>query len=380
MKKLLLAVVFWGVVLGVRGQGTHNQFPGSGGKNIVAVAAISRGGNSIYQNKTLTGIPCNPNTFWANTSGNIEEFLITGNTITSNGVITGCDPLDNSLAWCNNLNGTFSPTFYTHHFPNLSMYYTGMGSAWSLGSSASASCPITNAGGNGNYLYYNYDAQNCIEQFDGTSFVQFYSSPGLVFTVADLAVDDAGNVWCLMGAAAPVTDSILVISPAGQVIYQFPFYMDTNNGYGTFLLNGTLFIGLGPANSLHPNVLLPITFTSTAAVAGTPLSFNAPAIDLASCNAGIPLSVIQNNLPANDLIIFPTVAADYINCVVKSKINATLNISITDPRGRNVYSSALPAPNYGLTTKIDISNFSKGIYFVEVTNGKEKTVKKFIKN
>ena len=323
------------------------------------------------------GIPCNINTFWGITGGQVLEWLITGTTVTSNGIIVSVPSTGNSLAFCDNLSGgTFSPTFYCHSY-NKSAYYAG--TSW-ITTPSIANCTLSDAAGAGNYLYYSAYGFNCIDRFDGTSFVQLYSSPSLTFTIADLAVDDAGNAWCLMGYNNPNTDSIVVISPAGQVINQFAFSMNTGNGYGCFLMDGVLYVAFGSGNPVHPNTLLPISFTSTAAIAGTPISFTASAIDLASCNAGTPLSVAQNNLPANDFIIYPTIASDYINCVMQVKINSTVHLHITDAVGKIVYSSSLCTKSSELQTRINVCNFSNGIYFVELNNGKEKAVKKFIKN
>ncbi|HKR06491.1 MAG TPA: T9SS type A sorting domain-containing protein [Bacteroidia bacterium] len=323
------------------------------------------------------GIPCNLNTFWAVTSGQVEEWLIVGTNVVSNGIIVTAQQPGNSLAFCDNLSGgTFSPTFYCHSF-NKSAYYDG--SSWITMPSIS-NCSLSDAAGAGTHLYYSAYGLNCIDRFDGTSFVQLYSSPNLIFSIADLAVDDAGNAWCLMGFNNPYTDSIVVISPAGQVINQFAFSMNTINGYGCFLINGLLYVAFGSANPVHPNSLLPISFTTTAAIAGTPISFTAGlTIDLASCNAGIPLPVAQNNIPSSEIIIYPGIASDYINCVLNVKTNSNTQISIADALGKITYSKSFQTGNGKLETKINISNFSKGIYFVIIDNGTQKAVRKFVK-
>lgn len=325
-----------------------------------------------------SGIPCNPNTFWAVSGSQVEEWLIVGTNVISNGIIVTAQQPGNSLAFCDNLSGgTFSPTFYCHSF-NKAAYYDGI--SWVTNPSIS-NCSLSDAAGAGNHLYYSAYNLNCIDRFDGTSFVQLYSSPILKFTIADFAVDDAGNAWCLMGFNNPNTDSIVVISPAGQVINQFAFSMNTVNGYGCFLMNGVLYVAFGSSNLVHPNTLLPISFTSTAAIAGTPISFAAGlAIDLASCNAGIPLPVAQNNIPSSEIIIYPGITSDYINCVLNVKTNTNILISITDALGEITYSKSFQTGNGKLETKIDISNLSNGIYFVTVNDGNQKAVRKFVKN
>ena len=322
------------------------------------------------------GIPCNPNTFWGVLNSQVVEWAITGSTITSNGVLVTAASPGNSLAFCNNLSGgSFTPTFYSHSFDKAS-YYNG--TAW-ITPPAVTNCTLSDAAGAGNSLYYSAFGLNCIDRFDGNAFVQLYNSPILKFTIADMAVDDAGNVWCLMGYNTGITDSIIVVSPAGQVIHQFAFSMNTLNGYGCFLLNGVLYVAFGSGNPLYPNTLLPITFTATTATAGTPISFNSNfAIDLASCNAGIPLSVMQNNFSVNDLVIYPTLAADHINCVLNAKTNAAIRIVIINALGKTVFTKEISPLISDFI--IPTSRLSPGIYFVEVNDGKENTVKKFIKN
>jgi hypothetical protein len=273
--------------------------------------------------------------------------------------------------------GSFSPTFFGQVANSFAFYYDG--SLWVQASNASSACPAANAGGNGNYLYYNAGGGNCIERFGGTTFTQLYTNPNLMFTVADLAVDDAGNAWCLMGASPPVTDSIIAISPSGQVVYKFPFNMNTGYCYGCFLLNGILYIAFGSGNLVYPNSLLPVTFTASAAVAGIPLSFNTYADDLASCNAGMPLVVTQNSNQPHEMILYPNIASDYITCSMYAE-NNDVQVNVINTLGETAYSKSYKTIKTKMETTIDISHFSKGIYFVTIDNGMEKVVKKFIKN
>src|SRR6185436_13547470 len=70
--------------------------------------------------------------------------------------------------------------------------------------------------------------------------------------------------------------------------------------------------------------------------------------------------------PANDQLIISAV----LTAGEKKEIN------ITDVNGKNVFRQTFV--QRGQMT-IDISSFAKGIYFVIATNGKEKIVKKFLK-
>src|SRR6185436_11468654 len=323
------------------------------------------------------GIPCNINTFWGITGGQVQEWFIMGTTVTSNGTIVTAPSPGNSLAFCDNLaGGTFSPTFYSHS-GNNAVYYDG--TSWITDPSVS-NCTLSNSAGAGNYLYYNVYGQSCLDRFNGTSFVQIYSSPSLQFTIADLAVDDAGNAWCLMGFSTSNTDSIMVISPSGQVINQFAFSMNTVNGYGCFLMDAALYVAFGSGNPIYPNTLLPVTFTSTAAIPGTPISFSSTALDLASCNAGVPLAVAQNHNPpeADAFSVYPNIASDYINCSLTSKTKSAMQLTITNALGEVIYSKLLQNQSGIFECRINIGNFSKVIYFASIDTGIGRAIKKFI--
>jgi hypothetical protein len=322
------------------------------------------------------GFPCNPNTFWGISGGQISEWTISGTTITSNGVLSIPQATGNALGFCDNLSGgTFSPTFYSSDLNTVS-YYDGTN--W-VPTGVAQICSVSNAAGAGNYLYYNVYGGSCIDRFDGNSMTTIYSNPGRVFSIADLTADAAGNIWCPMGYIAGTTDSIIVISPSGQVLHQFSLPLSSNNGYGAFLLNGILYLGFGSSNSTYPNKLVPITFTSTTAVAGLPINFTTTSLDLASCNPGMPLIVPDADNPLHELNVYPSIANDFLNIVLHVKSNTNLSITIMNALGEIFYHNPEIAANYSFETKIDISRLAKGIYFLSADNGKEKIVKKFVK-
>ncbi|HKR04127.1 MAG TPA: T9SS type A sorting domain-containing protein [Bacteroidia bacterium] len=333
---------------------------------------------SPFASYAQTGIPCNPNTFFAIKNNGIEEFLITGGIITSNGLVATGVPPNQSLAYCDNLNGAlFSPTFYANDGSSAA-YYDG--TSW-ITTTATSNCMLSNAGGYGNYLYYNWFnlSPSCLDRYDGISFTQIWSDSLLVFTVADLAIDASGNAWTFAGNAAPNTEFIQVVSPAGTLIKSFPFNLNTNNGYGCFLLNGILYLGLGGGNPGNPNTLIPITFTSDSAFAGTPIPFTSGP-DLASCNPGTPLAVTSPSAPGHfGFEIYPTITADEIKCSIKLNRNTDIKLTITDAFGKIIFTEIKRTTSLDSKTIINVNSFSKGIYFIELYNGKEKAIKKFIK-
>jgi hypothetical protein len=73
--------------------------------------------------------------------------------------------------------------------------------------------------------------------------------------------------------------------------------------------------------------------------------------------------------------ISPNPANQYTVISIQSSGNKKINITVTDVNGKKVYETQTKTSNFKLQT----SNFSNGIYFVEVNDGKDKAVKKFLK-
>jgi hypothetical protein len=94
----------------------------------------------------------------------------------------------------------------------------------------------------------------------------------------------------------------------------------------------------------------------------TPDSACATGIEEAS--APLSMTVMVSPNPAKDFIV--------VNISGFKKVEY---LSITDVEGRKVYETKVPSSNF----QLPISNLQKGIYFVEVNNGKQKGVRKFLK-
>jgi hypothetical protein len=320
-----------------------------------------------HRSELSNGIPCNPNAFFGiNGSGIIQELSLLGNNVTVTGTVVTGGGL--SLGYCSNLNSsTFSPTFYSD---SDSMYYYN-GSSWQC----THITPALNFGGNGNYLYFTniippalYNQK--ILRYNGTNVFQIYSRPNRIIGVADLAVDDDGNVYftSMPNTNTFITDSILVISPTGQIIRQFPFTYDFYNAYGSFILNDVFYVALGSANTIHPNSLIPITFGNNNAVAGTPISMpNAGYMDLASCKAGLPLSV-RSQIPEEKAVeLYPNPTSD--ETILKLPDNAKCKtILILNILGRSVKQFE----TRGNSLVIEKDDLVPGIYFISIYIDKNK--------
>jgi hypothetical protein len=321
------------------------------------------------------GFPCIPNTFYA-TSSTVDQYMITGNTATFVSII--CPPYLYSLAYCNNLNGgSFSPTFYDC-IDSAAVYFDGSG--W-VQIPLQGPGRLFNCGGNGSYLYYCVapatSLVNAIARYDGSTFTTIYnlSDPNKFISVADLNIDDDGNVWFFTGHGSPASaDTLNVISPAGQLLKQFPFSFNTQNAYGSFMMNGIIYIGLGSANTVYPNTLLPVIIGFNSVTMGTPVPMPSTINygDLASCNAGNPLSVKEYPRQEN-FSLFPNPTNDVLTITSNGWLEN--EYKIVDINGRKMQTISSMSP----TIKTDIHSLKSGIYFIESKNSTGIWRKKFVK-
>jgi hypothetical protein len=327
---------------------------------------------------TLSGISCDSgNIFWAiNVGGAIDRFSLTGNIVTNFGVYLYNCP-GNSLAYCNNLNGNgYSPTFYSDsaHYP---AYFNGTGWVSIYDSIAPG---IANAGGNGNYLYYQAYSNDLVRRFDGiTSTIIYHANYPIEICIADLSVDDSGNVYFIIGPSPDtLSDSLVIISPTGQVLKELPYILNCNDAYGSFLMNGIYYIGLGPYNSVHPNTLIPITITPDSAIQGTPISMPPSMsnyLDLTSCNPGMPLFLSVTNINSNpfNVKIFPNPFSTTATLLIKNEELGITNgeVQIINLLGQEV--KTIPIINQKEII-INRENLPTGMYFYKIIGKNNETV------
>lgn len=82
---------------------------------------------------------------------------------------------------------------------------------------------------------------------------------------------------------------------------------------------------------------------------------------------------------ANEINIAPNPAHDQMNVSFRtSEENSICNISVRDLTGRVIYTISSNVNEGMVNQRIDVTNFSKGIYMLEVVSGSERTTKKFI--
>lgn len=334
---------------------------------------------------SISSITCNPNGFFGvRSNGIVEEFSLNGNIVTFTTVATST-PAITSLAYCNNVSLSSSDkTFYSSNNSfNNPIYYDPTVPTW-INASQTYSSALNNCGGNGNNLYYTSRFTNSvysrkIVKYDGTAFTEIYSRINRLITVADLAVDDGGNVWFLTGtdSLSFVCDSIMEISPTGEILKQLPFSYNCYNAYGSFILNNVFYIGFGSSNSISPNKLLPLTFINN--IANTGNFINMPAnnyTDLASCNAGYPVGLKDHSSKDfQNIRIFPNPAYDILNIDVAILNGNSSKLKILNSLGQIVREEKIQNSK----SQINVSQLPIGIYYLKIQNDTQTITRKIIK-
>ncbi|HKR06493.1 MAG TPA: T9SS type A sorting domain-containing protein [Bacteroidia bacterium] len=100
---------------------------------------------------------------------------------------------------------------------------------------------------------------------------------------------------------------------------------------------------------------------------------------LAKFNSGTVQGINNTDFKKNKITFYPNPAFDIASISLNNIENRAGEIRIIDVYGKIVYVQQLQSLNSNLPIKINVSNFSKGIYFFIIADGKGKTVNKFVK-
>jgi hypothetical protein len=375
MKKPLLSLLITFLFTNVFQKLTFCQIDNCS-NNYSALIKTKTSSKNTVDYSSLSGIVCNPNTFFAldNVTGDIHEVLISGTTTAVQSVVlTGAI---NGIGFCDNLSGgSFSPTFYSTGFSNQPNYYDGM--SWVTIPSGPSN--LYSQAGYGNNLFYTVFLSGIhkeIVSFNGSNFTTIYSNTSTGgIGVSDLAVDNAGNIYFLTYLSPQLSDSLHIISPTGNRIATYPFVINFINSYGAFMLNGIYYIGFGSAavSPSIPDALLPISFTTGLPVIGNPISL--PSInysDLASCDPGFPLG-INNEFATKELNIYPNPFSDETTISFNREQNNT-TIKIIDILGNEIKTQTFS----GKQLIIEKDEMMHGIYFIQITDNENRRMAKKI--
>ena len=109
-------------------------------------------------------------------------------------------------------------------------------------------------------------------------------------------------------------------------------------------------------------------------------AFNADAFTKGiSKYTGVAIGVNQKEISKNNISVYPNPVTEYLNLNLIELGGKKLTIEVFNLIGAKIYSENFytEAPVY--IKHINVSNFAKGIYFVQVSDGQSKSVQKFIK-
>lgn len=260
------------------------------------------------------------------------------------------------------------------------------GGAWQTvwTDTSGSTIPLANAAGNGPYLYYHsgkgFSWPNRIVRFDGTQAITIWQDTTLYSNVADIAVDDSGNVYFFTGTTPYDVTDLKIMSPSGNILATLPlsFSFDAVWTYGAFFDNNILWLPFGSSNLNFPSQVVPITITPTLASIGTPVNIpaytigsgpNGPLyltfVDAASCgHAAFPF--LSTGLAGTDFshpAIGPNPAAEQISISWKEVQHRKM--TLTDMTGHVLFAGESEADRYVINTEM----LPPGIYLLGVQEG-----------
>lgn len=299
--------------------------------------------------------------FWTITfDGYIQQWAL------SAGIINGGDTVLSgggiSLSYCGD---SSSPTFYTDNWNQgqIGINYFDPDSGW-------VNIPtIYHVQDNGGHLKEQYytvvgGVIQYVNYWNGTNLQVIDSLPGEFFAgIFDIAVDTSGQAW-IFTASSPGTaiDSLKVYNQSGKInSYSFPYDV---YGYGSFFLNGTLYIGT------NQDSIFPVLINGSAAQLGIGIPFPASSFtDMASCQSS-SITISLEDHPKRKIEIFPNPTTGLLNL--------PLDISKTQ---FVVYNSLGQSIDIKLDGNIlDLTEQPSGLYYLQFISSDRQNYHVILKN
>lgn len=332
---------------------------------------------TIYINTSAqraVNVPCDASTFYALQGNEVHKMQMGAASVVDLGAVTvpAAGTLA-SLAFGNDITtGSPNRTFYTSTISGLSpcyiMRYTG--TDWDT--LTSDTLIYHQAGGYAQYIYFQHSAgtspQNtdCIARLNPNgTLTKIFTDTALRFTVADLAIDTMGRIYCFRGPQIGNTTELLVLDHNGSIVNSYSTTLNNMSTlYGSMFYNDTLFLGWGTTNGQ----LFPVHFSGSTATLGTgrPVPVGSSYKDLANCHGParvIPLDVtFQEQAPAFQA--YPNPFCDFI--ILDRSVKEEFKASIYNYDGRLLFSEMINADQH----QLDMRQFKNGIYFLMIETDK----------
>jgi hypothetical protein len=309
-------------------------------------------------------IDCEENIFYAVVSNGINRIYMNSNSVVDSGVfISSTYSTLLSVAFGNDLlSGSGNRTIYSSTQSGLNpciiLRWTGL--SWDTITTDTVT--YHNAGAYGNFIYFQHSNPNghvpndqCISRLNSNgTLTKIYTDTTLSFTVADIAVDSLGNIYCFRGPSIGNTQEITKLSPNGTVINSFSTTLNNlSTIYGAMFFHDTLFLGWGTTNGQ----IFPVNFTGSSASLGSPKSVpqNFSMKDLASCYLKEGETTGLKTINERKIVLFPNPASNVIHI---EGGDDNFNVELL-----NLYGSLILKTKQGT---IDVSAFSTGVYFAKI--------------
>ena len=172
--------------------------------------------------------------------------------------------------------------------------------------------------------------------------------------------------WDVAGStAAPISTSnvnIFLSTGGAAATYPFPIPIAANvpnTGSYTFVV---------------PNNQTPFARILVEAVGNIFLDINDKNFAITA-----PVSIAENTIDGESINVFPQPAGDVTNIAFSGSLRGEIALTLTDATGRIVLEQTVFKSSVSLIQTIDISNFSRGIYFIRMDTSQGKVARKVIK-
>lgn len=316
-----------------------------------------------YAQVSAPAINCSTVFFTVNVNGDVQQWSMLGDTVVGGDVVL--NNCGRSIAYC----GENNSQFYAVNKQKNGVIFQNSDTTWA---NLYGNTKIVNSGGHLNDIYFmggQNGKNNILYYFNGKSLEVVETLINQEISSADIAVDQQGQAWVLVGDDLSSNTQINVYNRSGLVkSYDLEIY--SKHIYGSFFLNDVLYLGMG-AQGLNPNTITPVLITDDKVVLGKPVNFDGTNMhDMASCNNGEDNSTsdIKKMLDHN-INIYPNPTTGMVTVVSDEEI---LLIEMYDANGKKLFD----AKNQNT---IDLNNEASGQYYIRVHTASGKYNKTVIK-
>ncbi len=191
------------------------------------------------------------------------------------------------------------------------------------------------------------------------------SNPDLGDTVHAVVIPMGGAGMPPAGAPIATSEDLIITDTTGQIYdLAFPGGVALSAGTTYFLgLEETVagVLTLGTSNQVFTPTKGWVFFNGSWSNSE---DFNFNVAYVLRAVFGTPTMIsVEDELRA-DISVYPVPAQDYINVAVTSGLHADLDVRVTDVQGRTLINQVIPSNSD--IAKINVSDLSSGVYFVEV--------------